>query len=159
MERVVPGNSLATCGIQLGCLFGISKYYLLTDRNFNTTFFDPAGGGDPVLYVRKRKCVLGFDRDIRFGPKFLSRNFRLLEDRITVNNIETNKSESQSYRQSLIANYFIDDLLNTGLRWEIYVISSSLIPSGTFWYEYQTKRMNKHRSGDNSYNNHENTLK
>jgi hypothetical protein len=116
MERVVPGNSLATCGIQLGCLFGISKYYLLTDRNFNTTFFDPAGGGDPVLYVRKRKCVLGFDRDIRFGPKFLSRNFRLLEDRITVNNIETNKSESQSYRQSLIANYFIDDLLNTGLR-------------------------------------------
>ena len=115
MERVVPGNSLVTCGIQLGYLFGFSKYYLLTDRNFNTTFFDPAGGGDPVLYVRKRKCVLGFDRDIRFGPKFLSRNFRLLEDRITVNISETNKSESQSYRQSLIANYFIDDLLNTGL--------------------------------------------
>jgi heme/copper-type cytochrome/quinol oxidase subunit 1 len=48
----VPGNSLATCGIQLVCIFiyDLSKYYLLTDRNFNTTFFDPAGGGDPVLY-------------------------------------------------------------------------------------------------------------
>ena len=89
---------------------------LLTDRNFNTTFFDPAGGGDPVLYVRKRKCVLGFDRDIRFGPKFPKRNFRLLGDRITAKDIETNKSESQSRRQSLIANYFLNDLLNTGLR-------------------------------------------
>ena len=27
-----------------------SNYYVITDRNFNTTFFDPAGGGDPVLY-------------------------------------------------------------------------------------------------------------
>jgi len=49
MERVVPGNSLAMCGIQLD-LIDHSKYYLLTDRNFNTTFFDPAGGGDPVLF-------------------------------------------------------------------------------------------------------------
>ncbi len=57
-----------------------------------------------MLYVRKRKCVLGFDRDIRFGPKFPKRNFRLLGDRITVKDIETNKSESQSRRQSLIAN-------------------------------------------------------
>ena len=89
---------------------------LLTDRNFNTTFFDPAGGGDPVLYVRKRKCVLGFGRDIRFGPKFPERNFRLLGDRITAKDIETSNFESQSRRQSLIANYFLNDLRNTGLR-------------------------------------------
>lgn len=76
--------------------FGYSKCNLLTDRNFNTTFFDPAGGGDPVLYVRKRKCVLGFDCDIRFGPKFLLENFSLLGDRITVKYIETNNPESQS---------------------------------------------------------------
>lgn len=25
-------------------------FWLLTDRNFNTSFYDPAGGGDPVLY-------------------------------------------------------------------------------------------------------------
>ena len=43
------GNLLAMCGIQLG-FYNHSKYYLLTDRNFNTTFFDPAGGGDPVLF-------------------------------------------------------------------------------------------------------------
>jgi hypothetical protein len=99
--------------------FGYSKYNLLTDRNFNTTFFDPAGGGDPVLYVRKRKCVLGFDRDIRFGPKFSSGNFSLLEDRFTVKYIETNNFESQSWRQSLITSYLIVDLLNTGLRYKI----------------------------------------
>jgi hypothetical protein len=116
VERVVPGNSLATCGIQLGCLFGFSKYYLLTDRNFNTTFFDPAGGGDPVLYVRKRKCALGFDRGIRFGPQFPPGNFNLLGDRTTVKCIETNNLESQSQRRSLIISYLIIDLLNTGLR-------------------------------------------
>jgi hypothetical protein len=41
-------------------VYELSKYYLLTDRNFNTTFFDPAGGGDPVLYVRAHKGVFGF---------------------------------------------------------------------------------------------------
>jgi hypothetical protein len=69
-----------------------------------------------VLYVRKRKCVLGFGRDIRFGPKFPERNFRLLGDRITAKDIETSNFESQSRRQSLIANYFLNDLRNTGLR-------------------------------------------
>ncbi len=42
---------------------------------------------------------------------------------------------------------------------KIYVISFSLILSGTIWYEYQTKRKNKYRSREDSYNNHENTLK
>lgn len=139
--------------------FGYSKCNLLTDRNFNTTFFDPAGGGDPVLYVRKLTCVLGFDRDIRFGPKFPRRNSRILGDRITTISIETSNSWSQSRRQSMIANYFINDLLNTGLRRKDYVISFSPTPSSTFWYEYQTKRMNKYRSGDSSYNNLKNTLK
>jgi hypothetical protein len=98
----VPGNWLATCGIPLIRVYihEFSKYYLLTDRNYNTAFFDPAGGGDPVLYVRKRKCVLGFDRGIRFGPKFPRGNFSLLEDRTTVKYIETINSESQTRRQS-----------------------------------------------------------
>jgi hypothetical protein len=33
------------------------------------------------------------------------------------------------------------------------------MPSGTFWYEYQTKSMNKYRSGDNSLSNHSNMLR
>jgi len=45
----VLGNLLAMCGVQFD-FYNHSKYYLLTDRNFNTTFFDPAGGGDPVLF-------------------------------------------------------------------------------------------------------------
>ena len=109
--------------------------------------------------MRKRKCVSCFNRDIRFGTKFPIGNFSLLGNRIIIKYIETNNTESQSRRQSLTTSYLIVDLLNICLTFKNYVKKSSLIPSGIFWHEYQTKNINIYRSGDNSLSNHSNMLK